>query len=351
LKMLTKFNIINVIRFLKAWRKLLYLTVVSNLAEKRFFDYFAQPRTLTQVVKRFGFRDRNYVELVLEGLVGVGALRKTKEGEYQLNPSSFKNGQPVFPKIDLENEEIETVYTLLNAPASLIWDRMYGKAASIEETTAPALFESMWGSKRMTTWIDVALSLGLKFKQLKKARNLLFVWVKNGENLAFLQLKMPWVKSWTAIDWNPRYLEIARREYKNVLKTMAEQLGIPPHEAKRPEPRILEMNPMNLSFDDEEFDTVYLEGGLYFLPDQQRAVDEIVRVTKRGMVVFGQNMVKTEGFLSKTADLWSAMLMTAEGASGLTTKKKLEEMFAKNGVKISVKTAVGFFAGLKPETG
>ncbi|UCH90074.1 MAG: methyltransferase domain-containing protein [Thermoplasmata archaeon] len=104
--------------------------------------------------------------------------------------------------------------------------------------------------------------------------------------------------------------------------------------------RVMEADITALPFEDESFDLVVFNIVLIHVKDQQKAVDEMARVTKPGGIVLGTLEPDYDGMIAypetEYTDLWKKSVSVL--GADLQTGRKLKFLFNKAGLK----TEVGF---------
>jgi len=102
--------------------------------------------------------------------------------------------------------------------------------------------------------------------------------------------------------------------------------------------RVLKADAMDLPFEEGTFDLVVLNIVLVYIKDQQRAVDEMVRVLKKGGTLLASLEPDYEGDISYPPDEFRSVQLEAMRKIGGDTAcgRKLKTLFKRAGLKVDV---------------
>ena len=120
----------------------------------------------------------------------------------------------------------------------------------------------------------------IKNVPIKSGMNILDVCTGTGDIPLFISEKFSDSVKVTGVDFSEKMLEIAKKrniKYKNI--------------------EFLSADALNLPFDDEAFDVVFISFGLRNLADLKKGISELKRVTKKNGYVVNLDMGKPKGIL------------------------------------------------------
>ena len=148
--------------------------------------------------------------------------------------------------------------------------------------------------RQMGRWSRRLAPLFVEFAGINAARHILDVGCGTG-SLAFCLARRPGISQVTGVDRSPVYVAYAKRKYPDA--RMAFQVG----------------DACDLPFDDASFDHTLSMLVLQFIPQAERAVREMRRVTRRGGVVAAATWDTGGGLLAHRMIFDSAALIDPGG--------------------------------------
>jgi len=233
--------------------------------------------------------------------------------------------------------------TILRDFARRIPDRMRQEPIDFVhrfEEEGPAVFsfdQSL--SMRVYTALRNAAFAFIDGKELYGKR-LLDVGCGSGYETADIWLRLKGEVQITAIDAVPGLLRLAEEQFVEIVSS-SDHRGAPPlTEANRPSFHL--MNAVNLEFPDESFDAVYHSLLLHWVPDPQRAIQEMARVLKPGGLVFGSQLTKP-----LASPYMNLINQVHEDVYGYFWEEEFRRWYEQAGVSLSITTPAGIFKGHK----
>jgi len=315
--------------------------VAETLDKEGLFDYLAEPRSYGQIIAQFGFVDSAFTREVLETLCsGKDNLLIKEDSRYRRNTAM---SLPDYEEVMQRTPERLHGMTILRDFARRIPNRMRQEPIDFVhrfEEEGPAVFsfdQSL--SMRVYAALRNAAFAFVDEKELRGKR-LLDVGCGSGYETADIWLRLKGDVQITAIDAVPGLLKLAEEQFVEIVSS-SDHRGAPPlTEANHPSFHL--MSAVNLEFPDESFDAVYHSLLLHWVPDPQRAIQEMARVLKPGGLVFGSQLTKP-----LASPYMNLINQVHENVYGYFWQEEFRRWYEKAGVSVTVATPAGVFKGRK----
>ncbi len=302
--------------------------IIKVLKKEGWFDFLDEPRTLEELADNFGYTDVKFLKEILEVMVQDGTLRKVDNAKYQTI-------RPLDERWMLPDILSETWTEIWQGYAEKLPERLRGKyvhftgglnvfnwdevlALEVYERTRRAAFAFSGAWNKPGSLLDVGCGNGWGTSAIwsyyYKRKH-----VRDGSPLKI-----------TGIDIDDNLLNIAQEEFPRMI---ARHLKIPEEKARRiveqhPKyiPEYLHGNATDIPFPDNHFDYVYASHVLHWT-DARKALHEMIRVAKKGGMVFGPQV--SEPFVNPYITIHVKVVSNA----GTFHKNKIKEWALEAGAK------------------
>lgn len=322
--------------------------IIGTLQKEGLFDYLQQPRTYGHIVAEFGYVDSAFTRDLLDVLVKDKKNVLLREnGQYVVNTA-----QPIPHLEDIigsTHKRLRSFTSIAEGLTRTLPARMRNVpvefTGTFEQDSRQLLvkFDKALGNRIYSALRNTAFAILSKDElQHLRGKRLLDIGCGSGRETAEVWLKMNGDIHIIAVDPVPGLLDLARENFDVLLDEI--DPGHPPvKEDNRPEFKI--GSATALPFEDGYFDAVFHSTILHWTPDPQKAIAEIVRVTRPGGLIFGTQ--GTKPYLNPYFDL---AVRTSENAHGTFWREDFVRWYRKHGLELEIVTPAGAFRGCKPRS-
>ncbi|RMG31050.1 MAG: class I SAM-dependent methyltransferase [Methanobacteriota archaeon] len=337
------------IRKLLAWKELLKLGNVSYLRKEidsfffgivlqaldkeGWFDFFREGKTEEQLIDNYGYTDIDFLSHLLDLLIKDNVLVRQEEMIYPKNIHYEVISPSIFS---------DSLTDIWKEHANFLPERLKGKY--MEFTSGINLFN--WDDALATKMYEQIRRSAFAFSgALRKQGNFLDVGCGNGYGTAAIwnyyygKGSIEGMKL-VGIDPSETLLEIAKEEFWDFVRKHNPLIDGKIQTMELPE--FIEGSALHIPFEDATFDMVYASQVLHWT-DTRKAIEEMLRVTKSGGMVFG-----TQNFYPNANPYGEVLFFVVEGAGGFVTKEQFKEYAYEAGArKVEFATPISIFKILK----
>lgn len=307
--------------------------ILRVLATEGWLKYLKEPHSEDEIANHFNYSDKKYLHEIIQAFITDGTLKEVEDNKYV-----FK--QPV-------NTDMATPSVFNEQIKDIMWNLADGIPSRLRNEDY-----EFTGGINLFNW-DSALSLKI-YKQL---RNSAFAYVKKFHNhSSFLDIGAGtgygttsiWLNFQEKKDTNnikvigvepeAYFIDIAKNEFERMaVKISGKSLG-EIQKKKDSYPEFMTGSITNIPYDNEFFDYVYASQVLHWT-NPKRAIEEMIRVTKPGGIIFGSQI-----FVGKTHLFTDIHVKVMKGANGIFTKNDMKRWAKEAGAKkVKFSTPISVF--------
>lgn len=364
-------------RTLKAWLVLISLgkvrelrkevdtfyrgNIIRVLKEEGWFKYLSEPRSLEDIASQFNYTDTELLQEILDVLLADQTLLEDGQQKYSVNEPL--NEEWVAPRLFNESlqgasiadaeflpKRLRTGDYLPFAEGGKLFDWENAFLNDLYFTIREAAFKFAGEPKEACQFLNIGCGAGYETAH---------VWWKYFQKgLVNDRMKI------TAVDPDSSFIKIAKAEFPRMLEHVSGFRKWSPRTLKKYEqkftgqlesknitdsgvffkifedyfPTFETGDVIDLNFEDESFDVVFLSQ-VFHWTNTDLAVKELLRVTKKGGIIFGSN-----NFFPNADPYSNLHLKVIEGASGYIHREDFKKLAGKHGAsQVDLATPISVF--------